>query len=66
MNTKLNSVTAEEQLEIIQDGTEEIINKEDLLKKLSKDTPLRVKIGFDPTAPDIHLGHVVQLLKLKD
>lgn len=66
MNTKLSSKTAEQQLDIIQAGTVEIIDREDLIKKLRKGKPLRVKIGFDPTAPDLHLGHVVQLLKLKD
>lgn len=63
---KLTAKTAEQQLEIIQAGTVEIIDREDLLKKLRKGKPLRVKIGFDPTAPDLHLGHVVQLRKLKD
>ncbi|MCH9664995.1 MAG: tyrosine--tRNA ligase, partial [Gammaproteobacteria bacterium] len=59
-------MTAEEQLEIIQEGTVEILDKEKLLEKLRRGKPLRVKIGFDPTAPDLHLGHIVQLQKLKD
>lgn len=58
------------QLEIIKKGSEEIISEEQLLKKLKKSSssnkPLRIKAGFDPTAPDIHLGHCVLLKKLKD
>ena len=59
----------EEQLEQIRRGSEEIISEEELLKKLRKsyesDTPLRIKAGFDPTAPDLHLGHTVLIQKLK-
>ena len=59
----------EEQLKIIKRGVEEIISEEELLAKLKKskeaDTPLRVKAGFDPTAPDLHLGHSVLLRKLR-
>jgi tyrosyl-tRNA synthetase len=59
----------EEQLEQIKRGSEEIISEEELLKKLQKsyesDTPLRIKAGFDPTAPDLHLGHTVLIQKLK-
>lgn len=59
----------EEQLEILKRGVEEIISEEELLSKLKKsketDTPLRVKAGFDPTAPDLHLGHSVLLRKLR-
>ncbi len=46
-------------------GTTEIIGLEDLKKKLAEGRPLIIKAGFDPTAPDIHLGHVVLLRKLK-
>ncbi len=60
---------AKEQLEIIKRGAVEIIVEDDLLKKLEKsvasDKPLRVKAGFDPTAPDIHLGHTVLLNKMR-
>ena len=53
----------------IKRGTTEIINEEGLSKKLAKcqseNKVLRVKAGFDPTAPDIHLGHVVLLRKLR-
>ena len=58
------------QLEIIRKGSEEIISEEQLIKKLIKSSstnkPLRIKAGFDPTAPDIHLGHCVLLKKLRD
>src|SRR5512143_2886443 len=61
--------SAKEQLEIIKRGASEIIVEEDLLKKLeksvSKKMPLRIKAGFDPTAPDIHLGHTVLLNKMR-
>lgn len=46
-------------------GCEEILPEAELIKKLQKGTPLRVKAGFDPTAPDIHLGHSVLLNKLR-
>lgn len=59
----------EKQLEIIKRGSVEIISEDDLLKKLSKahreNIPLKVKAGFDPTAPDIHLGHTVLLEKMR-
>ncbi|MDT7911472.1 MAG: tyrosine--tRNA ligase, partial [Thermocrinis sp.] len=55
----------EEQLSIIKRGTVEIIEEEELLKKLKEGRPLRVKAGFDPTAPDLHLGHTVLLQKLR-
>lgn len=56
---------AEQQLELIARGTADIISREDLLKKLQENRPLRVKAGFDPTAPDLHLGHTVLINKLK-
>ncbi|KAA8731277.1 tyrosine--tRNA ligase [Acinetobacter qingfengensis] len=56
---------AQEQLELIKRGTHEIISEEDLLKKLQQNRPLRIKAGFDPTAPDLHLGHTVLINKLK-
>ncbi len=60
-----NFLPAEEQLALIQRGTHEIISEEDLLKKLKKNRPLKIKAGFDPTAPDLHLGHTVLINKLK-
>ncbi|WP_171264797.1 tyrosine--tRNA ligase [Acinetobacter sp. ANC 4558] len=60
-----NFLPAEEQLALIQRGTHEIISEEDLLKKLKANRPLKIKAGFDPTAPDLHLGHTVLINKLK-
>jgi tyrosyl-tRNA synthetase len=62
-------LSAKEQLEIIKRGAVELIVEDDLLKKLERSVstgkPLRVKAGFDPTAPDIHLGHTVLLNKMR-
>ncbi|MBP6059282.1 MAG: tyrosine--tRNA ligase [Candidatus Saccharicenans sp.] len=59
----------EEQMKLLRKGAVEIIQEEDLIKKLERsrieNKPLRVKAGFDPTAPDIHLGHTVLLRKMK-
>ena len=59
----------DKQLELIRRGTVEIIQLDELKKKLEKSVkenkPLKIKAGFDPTAPDIHLGHTVLLRKLK-
>jgi tyrosyl-tRNA synthetase len=59
----------DEQLALIKKGAQEIIREEELKEKLTKSlaagTPLRVKAGFDPTAPDLHLGHTVLIQKLK-
>lgn len=52
-------------MQIIQRGTDEILLEQDLQKKLDEKRPLRVKAGFDPTAPDLHLGHTVLLNKLR-
>lgn len=54
-----------EDLELIKRGTNEIIGIEDLEKKLASGKKLRVKLGADPTSPDLHLGHTVVLNKLK-
>ncbi|HHJ64079.1 MAG TPA: tyrosine--tRNA ligase [Aquifex aeolicus] len=58
-------MSPEEQLDIIRRGTVEIIEEGELLRKLREGRPLRVKAGFDPTAPDLHLGHVVLLQKMR-
>ena len=55
----------EEQLKLIKKGVLEIIDEKELLEKLREDRPLIVKAGFDPTAPDLHLGHTVLLQKLR-
>ncbi len=61
--------SVEEQLALIERGCVDLISREDLEKKLKRavatDTPLKVKAGFDPTAPDLHLGHTVLLQKLR-
>ncbi len=55
----------EEQLALIRRGTHEITSEEDLIAKLKQNRPLRIKAGFDPTAPDLHLGHTVLINKLR-
>jgi tyrosyl-tRNA synthetase len=61
---------ARRQLEIIKNNTAEIIQEDELLNKLQRSvatgTPLRVKLGLDPSAPDLHLGHAVVLHKLRE
>ena len=59
------SLSTSEKLEILKRGVEEIIPENGLEKKLSKNKPLIIKAGFDPTAPDLHLGHTVLINKLK-
>ncbi len=63
------NVSAEDQLKELKRGTDEILNEKDLLEKLkravAKNQPLTIKAGFDPTAPDLHLGHTVVLQKMR-
>ena len=54
-----------EQIAIIKRGSDEVLIESELLEKLKKGVPLKVKAGFDPTAPDLHLGHAVLLNKLR-
>ena len=60
-------ITPKEQLRIIMKGVHQCVNEEELLLKLEKsykqNKPLNVKLGLDPSAPDIHLGHAVVLRK---
>ena len=58
--TDMNTVLAE-----LKRGVDEILSEQDLIEKLKENRPLRVKLGADPTAPDIHLGHTVVLNKLR-
>ena len=58
-------MNANETLAVFQRGTDEILPLDELKKKLAKNKPLRIKAGFDPTAPDLHLGHTVLINKLK-
>jgi tyrosyl-tRNA synthetase len=55
----------EEQIAELHRGTSEVLTASDLAKKLKRGTPLHVKAGFDPTAPDLHLGHTVLLNKMR-
>jgi len=57
--------STKEAMELIKRGAAEVIPEDVLLKRLGEGRPLRVKAGFDPTAPDLHLGHTVLLNKLK-
>lgn len=58
-------IDIKEQLEIIQRGVSELLLETELIDKLKSGRPLRVKAGFDPTAPDLHLGHTVLLNKMR-
>ena len=60
MKTELNQA-----LSIIKRGSEELLIEAELIEKLKKNIPLRIKAGFDPTAPDLHLGHTVLINKLR-
>ncbi len=68
MNEKIKFAPVEEQMEIIRRGASEIIPEKELIKKLEKSIesgkPLNIKLGCDPTRPDLHLGHSVVLRKL--
>jgi tyrosyl-tRNA synthetase len=57
--------TADEQLNLLAQGCESVVTRDELKKKLEQGRPLRVKLGCDPTAPDLHLGHSVVLRKLR-
>ncbi len=61
--------TIDEQLALIERGTVNVVSREDLAQKLKKSresgVPLKIKTGFDPTAPDLHLGHTVLIQKMK-
>ena len=69
MSSALRKATPEEQLAEVTRGAVDVHTREDLLKKLQhaydKEVPLRVKMGFDPTAPDLHLGHTVPLERMR-
>jgi tyrosyl-tRNA synthetase len=59
------SMSHQTDLELIRRGADEVIVEQDLRRKLGNGKPLRVKAGFDPTAPDLHLGHTVVLNKMR-
>ena len=56
----------QDQINIIKRNSKDFINEEDLINKLKKDKPLNIKLGVDPSRPDLHLGHAVVLKKLKE
>jgi tyrosyl-tRNA synthetase len=58
-------LTIEEQMLEIRRGTDEILLEDDLRRKLGEGRPLRIKAGFDPTAPDLHVGHTVLINKMR-
>ncbi len=61
----MSTLNASEQLQLLTRGVANCISEKELLAKLEKGTPLRVKLGVDPTSPDLHLGHSVVLEKLR-
>ena len=69
MSSALKKATPEEQLAEVTRGAVDVHTREDLLRKLQrsfeKEVPLRIKMGFDPTAPDLHLGHTVPLERMR-
>jgi len=58
-------LSVEQQLAVIKRGADEILVESELVEKLKQGRPLRIKAGFDPTAPDLHLGHTVLINKLR-
>ena len=58
-------MTIQDTLAIFERGADEILPLEELKKKLQKNKPLRIKVGFDPTSPDLHLGHTVVINKMR-
>ena len=65
----ISKLSVDEQMKIVMKGVDSLIDEKDLKEKLTKaqkeDKPLVVKLGLDPSAPDIHLGHTVVLRKMK-
>ena len=61
----MSSKSVTEALLEIRRGAEEILVEAELIKRLETGKPLRVKVGFDPTAPDLHLGHTVLINKMR-
>ena len=57
--------SVEEQMAVIKRGADSVIVEQELIEKLKRNQPLRIKAGFDPTAPDLHLGHAVLINKLR-
>ena len=58
-------IEVQEQLQVIRRGCEELLVEAELVEKIKSGRPLRIKLGMDPTAPDLHLGHTVVINKLR-
>ena len=65
LNKELPTQIVDQQIELIKRGVSELIDEKELRKKIARGKPLRVKTGFDPTAPDLHLGHTVVIHKMR-
>lgn len=65
MNEIRRNVPVDEQIQILKRGVVDLVSEEDLRRKLAAGQPLRVKLGADPTRPDLHLGHAVILRKMR-
>ena len=69
MTKEFKNLSVKEQMEYLSKGSVEIIREEELEERLkgsiASGVPLRVKTGFDPTAPDLHVGHTVLIRKMK-
>ena len=64
-NGQVPRQSLEEQITYLKKGFVELIREEELKERIATGRPLKVKVGFDPTAPDLHLGHAVLLRKMK-
>ena len=65
MTDSKNNSASQEVLAELKRGVEEMLLEEELLERLASNRPLRIKVGFDPTAPDLHLGHTVIINKMR-
>jgi len=65
MTESKNNSASQEVLAELKRGVEEMLLEEELLERLASNRPLRIKVGFDPTAPDLHLGHTVIINKMR-
>ena len=65
MTESKNNSASQEVLAELKRGVEEMLLEEELLERLTSNRPLRIKVGFDPTAPDLHLGHTVIINKMR-
>jgi len=61
----MNQASLNEQLALLERGVDELLLRDELIERLKLGRPLKIKAGFDPTAPDLHLGHTVLLNKMR-